>query len=354
MKVIIDIAHHAHVNFYKNTIDIFNKKYGEVSLIVRPRGSLVEIIKKECPNNDIISIGTHHHSLLGKMLGLVKRDIQLMIYLHKKEFDLSTGVAGFYIAPISRILGKPSVLFYDDFEYKSNFYLSQLTATRYVIPSCIPITKRNILKYNGFKELAYLHPNYFKPNKKALEQYELAPYNYVFIREVSGISLNYKNFQYVDLSTVIHHLKKLGFKIILSLEDKNKVDRFNNDCIILEEPIDDIHSLLSFASFTISSGDSMARESCLVGTPSIYTGGRDMIINKELIKRSCMFKVDDKQHLKDVVKNIIENDIKKETEETIKHAIKYEWEDTTEVIINNLLSVIYKDDSLIEKYQING
>ncbi len=354
MRVIVDIAHPAHVNFYKNAIDIFNKKYGEVSIVVNRRGSVVEILKKECPNNDIVSIGTHHHSLLGKISGFVKRDIQLMSYLHKKEFDLTTGVADVYIAPISRILGKPSVLFYDDFEYKLCFYLAQLTATRYVIPSCIPVAKKNILKYDGFKELAYLHPNYFKPDKKALEQYGLTPYNYVFVREVSGISLNYKNFQHEDLSRIIQHLKELGLKLVLSLEDRTQVGKYSDDVILLKEPINDIHSLLYFASFTISSGDSMARESCLVGTPSIYTGGRDMIINKELIKRSCMFKVDDKQHLKEVVKNIIEKDIKKETEETIKHAIKYEWVDTTEVIINNLLSLIYKDDSLIEKYQING
>ena len=95
----------------------------------------------------------------------------------------------------------------------------------------------------------------------------------------------------------------------------------------------------------------MARESCLVGTPAIYTGGRDMAINNELIKRSCMFKVNDEKYIKDTIKYLIEANIKKEVEAKINQAIKEEWVDTTQVILDVLLGTIYKDKSLIEKYK---
>jgi predicted glycosyltransferase len=95
----------------------------------------------------------------------------------------------------------------------------------------------------------------------------------------------------------------------------------------------------------------MARESCLVGTPAIYTGGRDMAINTELIKRSCMFKVEDEESIKNTIDRIITDNIKKEVEAKINQAIKEEWVDTTQVILDVLLGTIYKDNSLIEKYK---
>jgi len=71
-----------------------------------------------------------------------------------------------------------------------------------VVPNFFP-SKGNVLKYNGFKELAYLHPNYFVPNKKILEDYDLEQDKYVFIREVSKGSLNYKNVPPIGLSKIL-------------------------------------------------------------------------------------------------------------------------------------------------------
>ena len=37
-----------------------------------------------------------------------------------------------------------------------------------------------------------------------------------------------------------------------------------------------MHTLLYYAKCVISSGDTVAREAALLGTPAIYIGGRDM------------------------------------------------------------------------------
>ena len=76
-----------------------------------------------------------------------------------------------------------------------------------------------------------------------------------------------------------------------------------------------------------------------------------MAINSELIRRSCMFKVEDEKSIKNMINYILKNDIKKEVEAKIKYAIKVEWVDTTQVILDVLLGTIYNDDSLIEKYK---
>ena len=350
ISVVVDITHYPHVNFYKQAIKVLRGKNMDVQIILRPRGKLIYIFQKECPDVPFVLIGQHRKTLSGKMFDLVERDIFLLRYLSMNKFDIGTG-GGINLAHITHFFGKPSVIFTDDVEYKLPYYLCKPFATWVVMPKCIPAQGKNLLKYNGFKELAHLHPNNFTPNKNALELYNLNPYEYVFIREVSSASLNYQKIEMGRLSKMLDYLRQKGLKILLSIEDKRLVNLFKDHCIILKEPVDDIHSLLHFASFTLASGDSMARESCLLGTPAIYTGGRDMAINKELIKRSCMFKVEDEKSIKNIIDYIINNNIKKEVEVRIKHAIEHEWVDTTEVILDVLRGTIYKDDTLIEKYK---
>ena len=352
MKILIDILHPADVNFFKNAIDTLKKKDADITITIRPRGKIIEILKSELPNIQFTPVGRYYNITSRKIFSFATRNFKLLMFLRNKNFDLCTSY-GFFVGIPSRFYRMPSVLFGDDYEYKLAYYLSKFCGDYFVLPSCISANGTNILKYNGFKELAYLHPNYFSPDKKALEQYGITPNNYVFIREISRTSLNYKNAQQSDLPEIICSLNNLGLDVVLSLEDKTRVESLNGKCIILEEPVEDIFSLMSFALFAISSGDSMARESCLVFTPTIYTGGRDMIVNRGLIERGCMFKVDDKQQLNTAIKNIIENNVKEETKRTIEKAIKYEWMDTTEVILDILTAVANKDETALEKYKLD-
>jgi predicted glycosyltransferase len=351
VSVVIDIAHYPHVNFYKHAIEVLRKKNIDVKVIIRPRGKLVSIFHKECPDERFVLIGKYRKTIFGKIFDMLERDIAFLRYLSRIKFDAGTGFGSINIAHTTRFFGKPTIIFGDDTENKLGHYLVKLFAPIVVRPKCVPPAQKNLLKYNGFKELAYLHPNHFTPDKNALEPYNLNPYEYVFIREVSNASLNYRRAEMGKLSKILDYLKEMNLKILLSIEDKSLIELFRDNCIILKEPVEDIYSLLHFASLTLSSGDSMARESCLVGTPAIYTGGRDMAINNELIKRSCMFKVEDDKSIKNTIKYLIENNIKKEVESRIKYAIDHEWEDTTQVILDVLLGTIYKDDSLIEKYK---
>jgi len=351
MKILIDILHPADVNFFKNAINILKEKSNDIIITFRHRGKIIELLKSELQNEQFIPVGQHHDSILGKVFSFATRNFNLLMFLRKNNFDLCTSY-GFFVGIASYFYRMPSVLFGDDYEYKLAHFLSEFSGDYFIIPASVPSTGKNILKYKGFKELAYLHPNYFKPDRKVLEQYGITPNNYVFIREVSRASLNYKNLRQMGLPEIIWNLNNLGLDVVLSLEDKTRADSLKDKCIILEEPVDDIFSLMHFALFTISSGDSMARESCLVGTPTIYTGGRDMAVNKELIERGCMFKADNEKQLNVAMTNIIEKDIKEETKRTIEKAVKYEWMDTTKVILDILTGVANKDESLLERYKV--
>lgn len=353
MRFLFDIIHPSDVNFFKNSINVL-KKDNNIEIILRYRGKTFEIFRRELSDIHCTVIGRHNKALAGKILSVSGRFVYLLLFQHNKNFDASASFGSFHLNLTSKLNGIPSALFGDDYEYMGKFgrILHEYSGAKYrVIPASIPIIGNNVLKYNGFKELAYLHPNYFKADKRCLDQYDLEPNNYVFIREIDKNSLNYMNLKQLNLVKIIDTINDLGFKVVLSLENKTRANILKDKCIILEEPVDDIYSLLYFASFTISSGDSMARESCLVGTPTIYTGGRDMIINKDLIIKSVMFKVDKEQQLDMFIKYLINNNIKKETQNTIAKAIENEWTDTTQVILDVMKSLSTNNDSFVEKYK---
>jgi predicted glycosyltransferase len=342
MKILVDLNHPVDVNFFKNAILALTRQHGcQVDISLQPRGKLVPILQRELPGFPFTSIGSHRKSFLAKVLWLSYRFPLFLNHVRRGGYDVVASFGGIGICHATYVLGKPSVIFDDDIEFGIGFYPYKWFATRLVMPEQIPVRGRNVVRYKGFKELAYLHPNRFKPDEAALKDYALGPGEYVFVREVSKVSMNYAHLETGQLASVCSHLRNLGLNIVLSLEDKSLRDRFSPHCIILEEPVKDIYSLMHFALLTISSGDTMARESCLTGTPVVYTGGRYMSVNTELVRKGVFFEPDSDHTVMDLVTMIRTGNIKEKTGETVRQALLNEWEDTTEVIVRNVLEAVH-------------
>lgn len=341
MKILVDLNHPVDVNFFKNAIRLLAKQHGhDIEITVQPRGRLVPILQKELPEFHFTSIGSYRKSLAGKISGATYRCLQLLVHFQREKFDAVVSFGGIGVCHATYILRKPSVIFDDDIEYGLGFYPYKPFATRIVVPWRIPVRGNNIVKYRGLKEAAYLHPHYFVPHEESLNDYGLKPKEYVFVREVSSVSMNYAHLRNGQLAGVCRSVRNLGLKVILSLEDKSLSDEFASHCTILQEPVRDIHSLMHFALFAISSGDTMARESCLTGTPVIYTGGRKMSVNSELIEKGVFFQPDGKRSMTDLVNRLITDNTKERTQKAMRRALLHEWEDTTEVIVKNVLATL--------------
>lgn len=138
-------------------------------------------------------------------------------------------------------------------------------------PSCFKgnLGKKQI-RYNGYHELAYLHPNNFIPNPDVLREFELTENdNYVILRFVSW--------------NASHDLGHHG----LSLEDKrkavNEFEKYGRVFITSEKPLPDdlnklrisaspekMHDLLYYATFLYGESATMASECAVLGTHAIF------------------------------------------------------------------------------------
>jgi len=131
-------------------------------------------------------------------------------------------------------------------------------------------------------------------------------------------------------------LNQTGLKVILSIEDKSLVDGLKDKCIILNEPVSNLYSLIYYSLFVISSGDTMAREASLLGNPCIYTGGRNMMANKKLIDIGVMVKTENLNDIINTIERFKNAKIVEETKILMKDIISIEFEDTNAVLMSQI------------------
>ena len=227
MTILFDINHPVDINFFKKSIYSLKGEAHKVLIIFRERGSLSRILDYEIPDIESFQFGTHKRKFLSKVTGQLRRDYDLISFLKKRNVDLVVSF-GPTSAIASKVCGIPYLAFDDDIEYKIPFYHANLFATRHIYPDFIEYNSNNTHTYSGFKELAYLHPDSLVKSSKILTAYGLKPNEYVFIREIANISLNYKTKNEV-LSNIVPLLKERNLKIVLSIEDKSLKGEFGND-----------------------------------------------------------------------------------------------------------------------------
>lgn len=284
MNIWFDLAHIPQYNFYRWLICRLADDGHVVYVTVLDRGKLAKIITKEiggAANIVLDIVGRHRSTKVSAIIDAnLIRNVQLLKWAHGKHIDIGFS-NGYQLAMIGALKGFPSYSFDDDpatIDYRPKLWFNK--ETNYCIwqydKKLSP--KAHILPV--LKEWAYLAPGYFNPDVTVLDEYELEPKSYVFAREVSVGTVNYQGQAYGAVRDVADKLPS-GMKVVLSLENKDTVDMYPKDWILLHEPLKDIHSLIYYSAALISSGDSMAREAALLGVPSYYLGTRyDMPANK--------------------------------------------------------------------------
>jgi len=339
MKILVDMVHLADVNFYKNALNEL-KKHHDITITVLDRGNLLKVITREYPDFKIVPLGKHYKGKLGKIFGLLQRSFGFMSLYMKDKPDVVTSF-GFYPGVVAKPLGIPAVLFHDDYEYQFIFNMCNRFATNFFIPDSIRTklpqdfqninnsTTSKIQFYNGFKETAYLKD--FKADDSCLSKYDLIGKPFVFCRDIDSISLNYDDYELIDLAPAFQKLKDQGYTILYYPEKDH--DRYDHLVTKLLGGIPEIMHLQYFASLTISSGDTIARESALVGTPVIYVGGRQMAVNLPLEEMGLIFSTENQEEVLKLLDKLLEPDFKNKMKQKISEA---GWEDITKVITNAL------------------
>lgn len=332
MKILIDFVHLPNVNFFKNSVKLLTQQGHSIVITTQKRGRLPEIVKKEFPNHKVYVFGGHRGTFYSIIVeSNIIRFFRMVRIIISQKPDVGISVVSFPLEIAMRLFGKPNYQFSDDPERKHDFIFHKLFATEVYFPPIIDFEGK-FKTFNALKEWAYLSPDYFTPNEIVLSEYGLRKKKYIFIREPSTGSLNYK---FQDSGLVLRFAEKIPkeYDVLLSLENKATKDLYPKNWLLLQEPINDIHSLMYFSKYVISSGDSMAREGAMLGVPSIYCGGREMKANDILINKGLLYKIAPNLVCDFILNN--DNNLSKTSEQvSIRKVLNDEWDDVTKLILN--------------------
>jgi predicted glycosyltransferase len=226
---------------------------------------------------DYLNMGSYGSSLVEKLMNLPIKDFQM--YRKTKDFrpDIFVGFGSIRAAHVSKLMGKPCVLFDDD-EYSYSYYYPFTDAV--CVFSGFKKRGKKIIKLNSYKELAYLHPNYFKPTGMSLNEAGVSVNEeFAILRFVSWRAYHDTGRGGFDLEMKKKLVKKLEeyLRVFISSEAPlpKEFERYK-----LNIPPEKIHDLLYYAKILVCDSQTMTTEAAVLGTPAIrcnsFVGKNDM------------------------------------------------------------------------------
>ena len=268
MRILIDIGHPGHVHLFRPFAKAMLEKGHAVLFTCREKEFEIELLKSA--GFDFISFGKKFKSTIGKVLGLIKFDFLEIKAALKFKPDIFLSHGSPYAAHAAFFLRKINIALED-------------TGNKEQVRIYMPFTKAVLtgesfqgnygnkqIKYKGFHELAYLHPNRFQPNAEILKELGLKEGDVFFILRFISWDASHdvgeKGLTSEEKLDIVKFLNKLG-RVIISSEKKLPAEL---ETYAYNLHPSKIHDLMSFATLFIGEGATMASECAIIGTPSVY------------------------------------------------------------------------------------
>lgn len=284
MRFAITIQRPPHVHFYRHVIEALETAGHETRVFVRDS----EITTALLDAFDI-EYTTLADTAGGSMASLAATqatfEARLLRQLAAFRPDVVTGIGGISASHAATIVGARSVVFTDTEHARLSNALTRPFADAIYTPDCFHRDFGDAhVRYPGYHELAYLHPNRFEPDPGAFDVAGVDPDDpFVIVRltdwdaahdvGASGLS---------DPTDVVERLEDAGVQVLLTSEISLSSGL---DARRLDIPPEDIHHLLAYADLYLGEGATMAAESAILGTPAIYVNTLRMGYTDELEAR---------------------------------------------------------------------
>lgn len=269
MKILIDIGHPAHVHLFRNAIQSWSHHGHEVTLTTREKDITTQLLDRYNLPYKIVSKARSGTS--GLALEFIEHTLGVLKVAREQRCQLLLGTS-VSISPVARLTHARAVVFNeDDAEVVRAFsFLAYRQADLIVTPDCLKENHGNRhVKYPGYHELAYLHPNVFTPNPYILSKLGVkANEPYFIVRFVSlraAHDINEKGINTKTQLRLVDFLSKRGRVFITSEGSLTK----ELEPYRIRIPPEQVHDAMGFAKLLISDSQTMTAEAAVLGVPAI-------------------------------------------------------------------------------------
>lgn len=270
MNILFEINHPAQGHLFKHVIRRLISNGHSVKVIIKGIPVLQKILAKE--HIPFIHFGKKGVGLFNKFF----RQLGFLYRIHKlhrrNNFDVGVGVS--VTLPVAGKLSSMASVVLDDDDKKATPLFAMVThplASVLMRPAALAYegTTKNTIYYKGYHELAYLHPNHFKPDIAVLKAQGFRQNEQFFLVRLVALKAHHdaaiKGISSEQATMIVKQLKKHG-RVIITQESEAGIPAGAESLKI--DPAD-IHHLMAFAKLVVSDGQTMCSEAACLGVPSV-------------------------------------------------------------------------------------
>lgn len=267
MRILVGMMHPKHVYMFKNFMYAMIERGHTVGIIAIEKDLTEALLTGFQLQHEII--GKNPSSTVGKMKAIPQWTYQT--YKIAKIFnpDIFIGQAFPPFAYLSALFQKPYIIFEDTESAHAVQAITFPFSSTIVTPSCYReyIGKKQV-HFNGYYELAYLHPNHFTPDPTIITELGLAKDEpFIVVRFVSWEAIHDVGQHGIrDKFGLVKELERYG-RVIITSEGALPPELEEYRMRVSPEKL---HDLLYYAMLYVGEGGTMASEAAVLGTHAIY------------------------------------------------------------------------------------
>jgi len=272
MRVLFDIVHPADVLFFKRPVEMLRARGDTLLILSRNKDVACSLLDGfGFPHQPVSRAGSGLAGLAGE---LMRRDWAVLRAARQFRPHAMIGYGGVAISHVGRLLSIPSISFYDSENARLQTRCTWPFISHLYVPDSYtgPTPAGRTTRLQGTKELSYLHPSAFTPNRETAIEYGLDPARDNFLVRVVAWRANHdvgkKGWTPQILQGVITRLSRHG-KVHLSSE-MPLPDEYAPHLYL--GPRTKIHHLIAHCRLLVGESATMASETAVLGVPSIYAG----------------------------------------------------------------------------------
>lgn len=272
MKILFFFVHPSKFHLFKNSINALISKGHHVEILITSKDVLEQLVISEgWKYTNIFPEGRKMKGIppyISSGINFFRTIYRLYWYTKGKNFDLF--ITDDLLVYIGRLKKIPSIVFNDDDLNVVKQYSLVLRMADYIIaPEITDLGRYNSRKigFPGYKELAYLHPEHFKPDINVVKKFNPDLFPYFVLRLVSLRAyhdVGMKGLSDQQVKSLINLLNRHG-NVYISSERE-----LPDDLKSYKLPVDpsDIAHVIYFAELFIGDSQTMTSEAAVLGTPA--------------------------------------------------------------------------------------
>ncbi|MFB6150499.1 MAG: DUF354 domain-containing protein [Haloarculaceae archaeon] len=283
MRILVTIQHAGHVHFFKHAIAELRAAGHEVHVFARDNELSTTMLDRCGIEYELLAGPSDSLPSLARAQAVY--ELRLLRRARELDPDVMTAIGGVAVSHVAGLVGARSVVFYDTEHATIICRLAFPFADTVCTPECYGRdVGANQVRYPGYHELAYLHPDRFDPDPAVLEGLGVDPDDRIAVVRLGdwGSSHDVGASGFEDPRAVVRALADEGATVFVDAEGSHPTGL---DARRLDIAPERLHDLLYYADLYVGEGATTAAECAVLGTPAVYVSSLELGYLSELQSR---------------------------------------------------------------------